>query len=493
MSHELRTPMNAIIGYSEMLMEEAEDLEQDGFIPDLKKIRGAGKHLLALINDILDLSKIEAGKMELYCESFDIGSMIEDVASTVGTLVAKNDNTLEVVQDAEPGSMFADLTKVRQSLFNLLSNAAKFTHEGTITFGVTRLAEAPERVQFRVQDSGIGVAQDKLASLFEEFTQADASTTRNYGGTGLGLAITKRFCEMMGGTIVAESELGEGTTFTITLPARISPRPVVSDELKAHREQAKEAMRSAPREQRILVVDDDPQACELIERALVRDGYVVLTTSEGGRAIELARELQPAAITLDVIMPGMDGWSTLRALKSEPETRDIPVIMISMVDDRSMGCALGATDYLTKPFDQAQLSRILAPHSRGGEPGRVLVVEDDEPTREVMSRNLQKAGWSVDEAGHGAAGLERVEALRPDLILLDLMMPVMDGFEFVVELRKRDDWREIPVIVVTAKDLSAEERERLNGDVERVLGKGGCDQEALLSQVRSLVSTTRAG
>jgi signal transduction histidine kinase len=223
MSHELRTPMNAIIGYTEMLMEEAEDLEQDDFTPDLEKIHAAGKHLLSLINDVLDLSKIEAGKMELFCETFDVRSLIDEVASMVTSLIQKNGNTLESRCPDDLGSVHADLTKVRQSLFNLLSNAAKFTKNGTITLAARReFRDGGDWVEFSVADTGIGVAQDKLDKLFEEFTQADASTTREYGGTGLGLAITRRFCEMMGGAITVESELNVGTTFTIRLPAHVS-------------------------------------------------------------------------------------------------------------------------------------------------------------------------------------------------------------------------------------------------------------------------------
>ena len=241
MSHELRTPMNAIIGYSEMLMEEAEDLEQEEIIPDLKKIHGAGKHLLSLINDILDLSKIEAGKMELFLESFELSQMIDEISSTVEALIKKRHNTFKLECGDSLGSMHADLTKVRQALFNLISNAAKFTENGTITLRVNREQTADgDHISFAVVDTGIGVARDKLDKLFEEFTQAEASTTRKYGGTGLGLAITRRFCEMMGGNITVESELGKGTTFTIRLPAEVQPLPTETPEEPATADEAHE-------------------------------------------------------------------------------------------------------------------------------------------------------------------------------------------------------------------------------------------------------------
>ena len=484
MSHELRTPLNAIIGYSEMLQEEAEDLGQAEFTPDLQKINAAGKHLLTLLNDILDLSKIEAGKMDLYLETFDLATMLRDVETTIQLLVEKNANTLVVHWSDQLGDMRADLTKVRQNLFNLLSNACKFTQRGTISLDVTReVVDGLDWVTFCVSDTGIGMAPEQLARLFQPFTQADASTTRQYGGTGLGLAITKHFCQMMGGDITVESTLGQGSTFRIRLPAlvndsRAQPAPSV--------ESQSEALPAGAGV--VLVIDDDPTVRELLQRALTKEGIRVVCAAGGEEGLRMAKELHPTAITLDVMMPGMDGWAVLTALKADAELADIPVIMLTIVDDKNIGYALGAADYLTKPVDRDRLVAILQKY-RGEDPSRlVLVVEDDAAAREILQRTLEKEGWAVTAAENGRVALQRVAEQRPALILLDLMMPEMDGFQVVEALREREAWRPIPIVVVTAKDLTTEDHLRLNGYVEKILQKGAYSREALLAEIRDLVT-----
>ena len=487
MSHELRTPMNAIIGYSEMLAEDAEDAGQDELVPDLEKIRAAGKHLLALINDVLDLSKIEAGKMDVYLEDFDVVSMLDDVVSTAGSLMHKNGNRLETRFGGDLGVIHADLTKLRQSLFNLISNAAKFTTDGTITL-TARRERAPqglEQVVFSVADTGIGIAADKLERLFEEFTQADDSTTREYGGTGLGLTITKRFCEMMGGAIDVESTPGQGTTFTIRLPTNVAAAGQAG--LDGAAPAAASVPEAAP-SRLVLAIDDDPAALDIIRRTLEREGLAVATASSGEEGLRLARELEPRVITLDVMMPGQDGWSVLRELKSDPAVAAIPVVMVTIVGDSEMGFALGANEYLTKPFGREQLTAAVARYASVD--GRVLVVEDDAETRAVVRRSLERQGWSVVTAQNGREGLEQVAAAQPALVLLDLMMPVMDGFEFLHELRAREEWKAIPVIVMTAKDLTEEDLARLEGSVERVVQKGSLRPGALLSQVREVLAAS---
>ena len=487
MSHELRTPMNAIIGYTEMLQEEAEDLndEDDLFSDDLTKIHSAGKHLLSLINDVLDLSKIESGKMELYNEKFELAPLTEDIASTIHSLIAKNGNELKVELGEEVGQMHADITKIRQSLFNLLSNAAKFTKEGTITLSVDRLTEeGSDWITFAVSDTGIGVAQDKLDSLFEEFSQADESTTRQYGGTGLGLAITKRFCEMMGGSIVVTSELGVGTTFTIRLPAVVESK--TKEEVVSTKAAVAKALSGVENGATILVIDDEETARELLRRSLEKDGYSVALASGGEQGLELARRVKPAVITLDVMMPQMDGWAVLRALKEDEDLRDIPVIMVTIVSDREMMFALGAVEHLTKPVDRETLRRLILKYTSTGEGGKALIIEDDEPSRSMLRRTLEDFDWDVEEAENGAVGLERLDRTRPDLILLDLMMPVMDGFEFVDEIRKREECKTIPIIVVSAKDLTSDDRQRLHGAVAVILEKGSHTTDLLMQQIRKL-------
>jgi PAS domain S-box-containing protein len=482
MSHELRTPLNAIIGYSEMLIEQADELGAGEIAPDLEKVHNAGKHLLALINDILDLSKIEAGKMDLYLETFGVEEMVGEVVSTIQTLVDKRGNRLEVSVEPKLPPMHADLTKVRQSLFNLLSNASKFTENGRVELRVSREDEEGRPwVLYRVIDTGIGMTPEQVGKLFEPFGQADRSTTRKFGGTGLGLAITRKFCRMMGGDVTVESELGKGSTFTIRLPLAIEA------EEKTDPHEAREVLSRAGSGV-VLTIDDDPAARELMKRFLSREGFQPVLADSGEAGLRLARELRPNVITLDVMMPKMDGWSVLQQLKADASLRDIPVIMVSIVDDKNLGYTLGAADYLTKPVDREHLGRVLSRYRCAHPPCPVLLIEDDDTTRGMMRTMLEREGWKVTEAVNGREGLERVAESRPNVILLDLMMPEMDGFEFLSTLRKREGGDKIPVVVITAKELTPEDRKMLNGSVERVLLKGEFSRQDLLNRVREFVS-----
>ncbi|HEX7024614.1 MAG TPA: GAF domain-containing protein [Gemmatimonadales bacterium] len=476
MSHELRTPLNAIIGYSEMLEEDAAERGQSESVADLQKIRGAGRHLLALINDVLDLSKIEAGKLELFLEVFDLPAAVHDVATTVEPLIARNRNRLVVDCPPGLGSIHSDLTRVRQILLNLLSNASKFTEEGTVTLAVER---AGGNVVFRVSDSGIGMTPEQMGRLFEPFSQAESSTTRKYGGTGLGLAITRRFCELMGGEVTVASEPGRGSTFTVRLPED-SARPGAADQAPA----VTPGTRGAGT---VLVIDDDPAARTITRRVLSREGYGVIEAADGETGLRLARELRPDLITLDILMPGMDGWAVLAGLKADPALAGIPVILQTIVEDRNMGFALGASEYLTKPIDRKRLAALVKRYVPTPTAGPVLVVEDDAPTRALLGRALSRAGWTVTDAENGRVALERMAETRPALVLLDLMMPEMDGFAFIDALRRDESRRNIPVVVITAKTLTDSDRRRLNGGVERVVEKHALDAEALLAEVRALV------
>jgi PAS domain S-box-containing protein len=476
MSHELRTPLNAIIGYSEMSIEEMSDLGVPSLIPDIQKIHGAGQHLLGLIDNILDLSKVEAGKIELFIEIFDLASLFAEVAATLRPLMAKNHNTLVIDCPEDIGSMQADITKLRQSLFNLLSNASKFTENGTITLAVER--EAGGWLVFRVSDTGIGMTPEQQAKLFQSFTQADASTTRKYGGTGLGLVITQQFCQLMGGEIQVMSVAGTGTTFTIRLPVggafplgnRVQPLPP-------------EASHS-----NILVIDDDPSARDLLQQLLSQEAYNAIVATSGQEGLRLARVHSPDAILLDVRMPEMNGWEVLTRLKSDPELADIPVIMVTIEDDLALSCALGAVDYLLKPIDPERLLALLQPYQVASAATSVLVVEDNPENREMIRRQLTKAGWPVLEAQNGVQALEVLQIQLPGAILLDLMMPEMDGFEFIRQLRQHPQWRSLPVIVLTAKDLTAEERQWLNGQTQRIYQKGAGNRQ-LLDEIHTLLTT----
>ena len=483
MSHELRTPLNAIIGYSEMLKEEAEDLGREDFAEDLGRIHVAGKHLLGLINDVLDLSKIEAGKMELFLETFDVAEMIRGVVDTIEPLAEKSGDTLSVECPEGLGAMHADLTKVRQSLLNLLSNAVKFTERGTITLRAAREADGDrEWITLAIGDSGIGMTPEQLGRLFQPFTQADASTTRKYGGTGLGLTITRRFCQMMGGDISVRSVSGAGSTFTIRLPARVAGDGA---EASPHAPRAAEGADGGPL---VLVIDDDPAVRDLMGRLLSREGFRVAYAADGESGLRLARRDHPEVITLDVMMPGLDGWAVLTELKSDPAVADIPVIMVTFVGDRNLGYALGASDYLTKPIDRSRLAGILKKYRDGLPGGLALVVDDDESARRLIRQMLEDSGWTVEEAEDGRVGLQRVESSPPDLIILDLTMPNMDGFDFADTLRRRREWRDLPILVVTSRDLSAEDRSRLNGQVQAVLQKGSYTREELLAEIRHEVA-----
>ncbi len=490
MSHELRTPMNAIIGYSEMLIEDAEDCGADETIPDLKKIQSAGKHLLALINDVLDLSKIEAGKMTLYIERFPLDTMLDEVVSTIEPLLMQNENRLTVVKGEDLGFVEADMTKVRQTLFNLLSNASKFTEKGEITLSAHRRKDASgmERITLSVRDSGIGMTPEQVNNLFQAFTQADASTTRKYGGTGLGLVISQKFCQMMGGEITVESTPGVGSTFSVDLPASVPSPSGPGVEESAALAGAGEGARRL-----VLVIDDDALAADLMKRSLEKAGYQPIIARDGPSGIELARRYRPVAITLDVMMPGMDGWSVLSKLKSDPELADIPVIMATMLTDRPMGFALGAADYLTKPVDGRKLREVLTRHCGTKAPTQVLIVEDDPSSREMLRRLLEKEGIPVLEAENGQVALEVVGRQTPGLILLDLMMPVMDGFDFLVHLRANPATSAVPVVVITAKDLTAADQQRLNGSVEQIIQKGALDRESLLREVCAMVARSAEG
>ncbi len=478
MSHELRTPLNAIIGYSEMLQEDAVDEGAENLVPDLKKINMAGKHLLELINSVLDLSKIEAGKMELHLEDFSVPELVEGITAVIEPLAAKNHNRLEIACNPAAGSMHADLTKVRQVLLNLLSNACKFTEHGTVSLNVERESAADTAsIVFTVRDNGIGLTSEQLGRLFQDFTQADAATTRKYGGTGLGLALSRRLCRLMGGDVTVESEPGRGSTFTVRLPANLG---------RAASSEVVQAQAKMPRAGTVLVIDDDAVARDLMQRFLSKEGFRVLTAENGEEALRRAREQRPDAITLDVMMAGMDGWTVLSALKADPQLSDIPVIMLTMVADHKTGYALGASDYLTKPIDRKRLTAVLGKYRRDLP---VLIVDDDAGIRRLLRRILEAEGYAVVEARNGRVALERVKECTPGAILLDLMMPEMDGFEFVSVLRTSEAWRQIPVVILTAKELTDQDRGRLSGSVVRILEKGAAGENTLLADMRTLVDT----
>ncbi|MGI4977926.1 MAG: response regulator [Janthinobacterium lividum] len=506
MSHELRTPLSAVIGYSEMLEEEVEELGQGQLLGDLRKINSNARHLLSLINDVLDLSKIEANRMTSFAEEFDVATLVREVASTVDSLVRQKNNTLVLDLGEEGGAggdggpaaplgaMRTDAVKTRQCLFNLLSNASKFTEGGTITLSVRRERSLPgdapaaadtpaagDWMMLRVADTGIGMTPEQLARLFERFAQADSSTTRRFGGTGLGLAITRAFCRLLGGDVTVESAEGEGTAFTIRLPVDM-PEHVQPDDDDAPGAEPRPAPPPISREL-VLVVDDDPAQRDLLTRFLQRQGFAVQTAPDGRAGLELARVLRPRAILLDVMMPQMDGWAVLRALKADPDLARIPVVMSTFNNEPALGQALGAADLVPKPVEWDHL-RAVMDRFRDHE-GAVLVVDDDPDARDRLRTVLTRNGWTVTEAANGQEALDHVRRARPRLILLDLTMPVMDGFTFLHDLRALEGCAHIPVVVLSARDLTREDRVRLQG-AERVLGKGETSMSELAGELRTL-------
>jgi signal transduction histidine kinase/DNA-binding response OmpR family regulator len=478
MSHELRTPLNAVIGYSEMLHEMAEDEGQEQFLPDLEKIRDAGRHLLQLINDILDLSKIEAGKMDLYLEEVDVAALVEEVRAIVTMLAAAGGNRFEIVRPTTLGTLYTDRTKLKQSLLNLLSNASKFTHEGRIAL---ELRAGDGELSFIVSDTGIGMTEEQLGRLFQAFSQADASTTRRYGGTGLGLAITKHFCEMLGGRITVESVPGAGSTFTITLSA--GPVPAEAPEPAAVPLAAAEDGRAL-----VMVVDDDPPSRNLLAATVRREGYRVIEAADGEAALVLARQHRPDIITLDVLMPRLDGWAVLAALKSDVELHDIPVIIVTVLADRGIALSLGAAEFVMKPVDRARLAAVIRQNVQGG--STVLVIDDDPESRGLVRRHLDKLGWTMAEAAEGGDALAWLARNRaPAMILLDLMMPGMDGFAFLDAIGSHAEWCDIPIVILTAKQLDSAERELLTGRTREIIEKGTDDLASVLR--RALIRLPR--
>ncbi len=488
MSHELRTPLNAIIGYSELVREDLTAMGETELMSDVEKIGIAGDHLLLLINEILDLSKVEAGEMELCVEKIELPKLIKGVVDTIQPIINANENTLGVDIDDAPDALWIDQTKLRQILLNLLSNASKFTQKGLIRLQVfSERRDDRDFAVFEVTDRGIGIPEDKVESLFEAFVQADASTTRDYGGTGLGLTICKRFTEMMGGEITVHSTVGEGSTFRVKMPVSIGQDSATAEELEA------ELPSPLPRQlvdvgggPRVFAIDDDPTVHNLLTRFLATEGFVVQTSLGQMKAIAEAKAFHPDIITLDVLMPSVDGWRMLELLKSDEQLADVPVVMLTIVDDKNMGFSLGADDYLTKPIKPARLVEVLSSHVElaAGQP--VLIAEDDDETREILRRTVEDSGFQPICVKDGREALDQLDAgLAPCAILLDLMMPRLDGFEVLEQLRERPKVSDIPVVIVSAADLTQSERQQLEQNVYKVMKKGSYGKDELIAELRS--------
>ena len=483
MSHELRTPLNAILGYGEMLYEDCEDLGYDDLLPDLKKITSSGSHLLSLINNILDLSKIEAGKMELFVTSFEIENMIQTIKDVSEPLAAKNDNGFVINLDGAMGSMSQDETKLRQCLTNFLSNGFKFTKNGTVTLDVkAKMVGDVEFIDFAVIDTGAGMSPEGVAKVFEEYTQAERSTSANYGGTGLGLPISKKFAEMMGGDVIVTSEEGVGSVFTMSVP-RECPE-YNEDEVEGN------VINLDEQDNLVVLVDDDVAMHDLIKRTISKLNLTLLGATNSEKGMELIREVKPKLILLDVLMPGRDGWSLLKECKTDKDLKDIPVIMISQLNQSNLASSLGANDYLTKPIDRSHfintLKRILGNDTQDK---KVLVIDDDKDVRELLSRLLKDAGYRPIDARDGKEGLERTKD-EPALIILDLEMPRMDGFEFLDNyIKDVPEEKRAPVLVFSGKDLTDVQEDLLKERVVGLVKKDDVSMDNLSKMIQGIVKS----
>jgi signal transduction histidine kinase/CheY-like chemotaxis protein len=490
MSHELRTPLNAILGFSELLIDST-----DGQFPletrkrFLEQIHSSGKHLLGLINDILDLSKVEAGQMELRLEVVSVGELVGQVLTTIEPLAAQKKVTVEA-EVGSAGSIEADAGKFKQMLLNLLSNALKFTPQGgSVKISARRL---PDAVEIDFADTGIGIAATDHVRIFQEFQQVDSGISRQQTGTGLGLSLTKRFAMLHGGDVRVESDLGKGSVFTLRMPlvatstekARSVPGPALV---------SFNGNGSLPL---VLVVEDDPLAAELLARQLHRAGFRAEVVAKGSEVVSKATSLQPAVITLDILLPDLDGWEILARLKHDEATRAIPVVVISVVDTPELGLALGAMDYFVKPVIAkdliARLGKFNLTRNVAGDKAEVLVVDDEAANREWLSGILEPAGFNVVTASGGAQAIDLARSRKPDLLLLDLMMPEVSGFDVVQALRADPTTRQLPIMVLTAKDLTSADKRHLNGQVSTILRRGSTGANDLIVMLNEIIAQ-RAG
>ena len=483
MSHEMRTPMSAIIGYSEILQEEAEELGVPSLTSDLRKIHTAGQHLLSLINEILDLSKLEAGKMLLNLETFDIATLVAETVSTVHPLVVKNRNRLEIHCPPDIGVMTADMTKVRQTLFNLLSNASKFTDTGSITLTVERRAvDGADRIFIHVADTGIGISAKQIDKLFRSFSQADSTSARKFGGTGLGLAISRRFARLMQGDLTVESEPGKGSTFTVHWPAVVKkPEHTPTGGVRSDTPGAR--FHGA-----VVVIHENAVSRDRMREFLAAENFKVELAESGPEGLELARRIKPLAVALDLAALGADGVGLLSILRADTQLANLPVILLTLVDGRRYGYALGVGDYLSKPLPQDRLTEVLERYRKETSLRPVLVVEVDEAARDLLQRILIAEGWNVTTAANGQEALQRLTESLPGLILLDLLMPEMGGIELLRELRTKPEYRNIPTILITGEEITAAESGQFGSQVVRILKKGGYTADQLLKTIFEIVA-----
>jgi signal transduction histidine kinase/CheY-like chemotaxis protein len=510
MSHEIRTPLNAILGYGEILQFEARKMQRLDFLEDLSAIELAGRHLLGLINEILEISKIHAGKIEVHSEPFTLKQLVEEVVTTIRPLAQKKNNTIETIMLNMPDQMFSDSTRIRQILLNLLGNSCKFTENGKVTLSVTgKVVEGTNWLHFTVLDTGIGIEPEKIPELFEEFTQADNSATRKFGGTGLGLTISKRLAQLLGGDIQATSELGKGSSFTLFLPQDYSQIKTFEkqsvegwsewagkylDEDSLSNKEKFDGRRESTQVEfeadQVLVIDDDAIIGNLIRKFLEREGYQVEIAVEANAGFKSVEKNIPQIIILDVRINGGSGWDIFKRLKEHPKLKDIPIVALTDAEEELRARKEGVAEFLPKPLDWDYFVAVLKKYKKTSREFSILIVEDDAINREALRRILGKDGWNIVEAFDGPSAFEKLgeKDELPGLILLDIVIPGLNGFEVVQRLRQNPLWRAIPIVIISAKELTLEERGRLQGDVERIFKKGDVTCNELLQVIRSIAS-----
>jgi signal transduction histidine kinase/CheY-like chemotaxis protein len=481
-SHELRTPLNAIIGLSEMLYEDAVEAGDDKYIESLDRINKAGKHLLQIINNILDLSKIESGKLEIFVENIQIKEFLSDLEGFGRTLAEKNHNIFVIKAKGFLDGLQTDSVKLKQILLNLIGNACKFTENGRI---ILEAQENQGYVIFQVIDSGIGMTEEELKHVFEEFTQADSSITRKYGGTGLGLTITQKLCYLIGGEIFIQSEKQKGTICSVKIPLQM-PEAVSTA-----------AIEKIPsfkiKTNCSLVIENDAEVAALIKEVLEEDGFEVFLTDNGEDGLKLADQIKPSLIVLDLYFHDKNqGWHVLNALKSSRSTQNSAILVIGTHKEKNLSFILGASDYVARPVSREHITQILNKHiARDNRLNKIIVIDDDEDTRKQFKRILEKENCQIFEAVDGAAGIKLLQEVTPDLVFLDLLMPRMDGFEFLEIIRKEVTYLAIPIIVITAKSLDAEDYARLAGKTQQILQKGEYTAEGIKQAVKKAIAAAK--
>ncbi|MEK7234718.1 MAG: response regulator [Elusimicrobiota bacterium] len=474
MSHELRTPLNAIVGYSSLILDKIYGEVPAAQAAALDRVLINSKNLLALINNILDFSKLNAGMMSTHIEEFDLSAVAREVADTMQCLAMEKRISLRS-QDPGPLMVKSDKTKIKQILINLVGNAVKFTVAGGVMITVARDPDGPE-VSLSVSDSGPGIADKDIPAVFEEFKQLDGAATRKHGGTGLGLSITRKLVELLGGGIRVESGLGRGATFIVSMMREVAPQDALPPP---------ESVLSAPdaRQKVLLAIDDDPEVLKLLRDSLKATDYAMVGASTAEEGLALARSVKPFVITLDIMMPHRDGWNVLQALKSDPQLKAIPVIILSIMENRALGFSLGVADYIVKPFErQVLLEKLGNLRSIAGK--RVLVADDEEGVRELIETGLKNEGYQVEGAATGRAALAAIALRRPDFLFLDLNLPDMSGWEVLAELGKDPSLKEMRIFVLTGSALSSREFDELHGKAVKVIEKGSVSLSAILDSLK---------